>query len=200
MKRSRDAYEMNQMLDSSPRKRNNQCPPMLREFLGHLPKDLLIDMLLADKSIDSIDIPIEIGSVISFLDSLYEKLSKLLPSNDFSLYAYDRVKSVLFSIKEAILYFTPRILCWEYFVFASDLLLKLPNFEQPANHTKLYLLHYLSSETKAWLEQTRVMPLFANQYLSILSQRAKQDSSFEKLLELFNAQYSWMVKEVSVHS
>ena len=187
-------------MDYSPRKKLNQCPPMLRDFLVHLPKELLVDLILVDRSIEEIDIPIELDAVISFLDTLERKIRKLLPDNDTSLYAYDRVKSVLFSIKESLIYFSPRIMGWDYFVYTSQFLLNLPDFDHPAHHTKSYLIHYLSVETKSWLEQTRVMPMFANQYQSILTQRAKQNPSFIKLLEVFNLQYSWMLTEVPVHS
>ena len=198
MKRTREDMDGMQY---SPRKRGtSHCPPMLREFLIHLPKELLVDLILVDRNIEDIDIPIELDSVFSFLNTLQDKMKKLLPLNDVSLYAYDRVKSVLYSVKEAILYFTPRVMSWDYFVYASEYLLNLPDFDHPANHTKMYLLHYLSVETKNWLEQTRVMPMFANQYQSILKIRAKQNQNFMKLLEVFNSQYSWMLSEVPVHS
>eukprot|EP00835_Amoeboradix_gromovi_P002690 NODE_157_length_16664_cov_0.301781.p8 type:complete len:201 gc:universal NODE_157_length_16664_cov_0.301781:4153-3551(-) len=200
MKRPREENSMDFSSSYSPRKRTHQCPPMLREFLIHLPKELLVDLILVDRSIDEIDIPIELDAVISFLDSLQNKVRKLLPDNDTTLYAYDRVKSVLYSIKEAVMYFTPLIMSWDYFVYTSQFLLNLPEFEHPANHTKMYLIHYLSVETKSFLEQTRVMPLFASQYQSILNQRARDNPAFVKLLEVFNLQYSWMLAEVPVHS
>ena len=197
MKRS---YPESSSMDYSPRKKNHQTPPMLRDFLIHLPKELLVELLLVDRRIEDIDIPIELDAVISFLESLQRKLRKLLPDNDTSLYAYDRVKQLLFSIKEAVLYFTQRVMGWEYFVYTSQFLLNLPDFDHPANNTKNYLIHYLSVETKSWLEQTRIMPMFANQYQSVLNHRAKENPAFLKLLEVFQLKYSWMSTEVPVFS